>query len=109
MFNEMASRCILAMDQQTVMLIAVMGAVLAFWLVMGRGGRKDPQREKMLSELARNDRVTTISGVMGVVTDVRDDEVTIKVDEGNNTKIRMKKWAIRAVEVKPAGPEADKK
>jgi preprotein translocase subunit YajC len=45
----------------------------------------------MLSGVKKNDRVVTIGGVYGVVTNVnRDaDEVTIRVDESTNTKLRV--------------------
>ena len=37
--------------------------------------------------------VATI-GVIGIVVDVKDDEITLKVDENNNTKIKVVPSAI---------------
>jgi len=34
---------------------------------------------------------------MGTVIDIKDDEITLKVDESNNTKIRMTPGSIAAV------------
>ena len=45
----------------------------------------------MIEAIKKNDRVVTVGGIYGVVTNVRReaDEVTIKVDESTNTKIRL--------------------
>ena len=65
------------------------------YLFMLRGPRKQQQKHKqMVQTLNRNDRVRTIGGILGTVVDVRDDEVTLKVDETNNTKIRISTSAI---------------
>lgn len=50
----------------------------------------------MVASLQRNDRVRTIGGILGTVVDVRDDEIVLKVDESNNTKIRISPNAIGA-------------
>ena len=44
--------------------------------------------------LKKNDRVRTIGGIIGTVVDIKGDEITLKVDESNNTKIRVAKDAI---------------
>ena len=48
----------------------------------------------MVQALAKNDRVRTIGGILGTVVDVRGDEVTLKIDETNNTKIRISTSAV---------------
>ena len=47
--------------------------------------------------LKRGDRVQTIGGILGTVVETRDGEVLLKVDEGNNTKIRFSRNAIHRV------------
>ena len=61
--------------------------------------RKQREHQEKLSKIKKNDRVVTIGGIYGVVTNVlRDaDEVTLRVDEGNNTKIRVTLAAINRV------------
>ena len=62
---------------------------------MLRGPRKQQKKHKqMVQTLNKNDRVRTIGGILGTVVDVRDDDVTLKVDETNNTKIRISTSAI---------------
>jgi len=70
-------------------------ALLAMWIIGSRGQKKERQaREEMLNGLARNDRIVTRGGMIGVISDVKDDEIVVKVDEATNAKIRMKKWAV---------------
>jgi len=69
--------------------------VVIFYMFILRGPRKQQQKHKqMVQSLAKNDRVRTIGGILGTVVDVRDDEVTLKIDESNNTKIKISTSAI---------------
>ena len=72
-------------------------AVIMYMLLF-RGPRKKQQRQKkMMQSLQRNDRVQTIGGILGTIVDVREDEITLKVDESNNTKIRIFPSAVSKV------------
>lgn len=55
------------------------------------------QRQEMLANLKRGDRVQTIGGILGTVVDARDTEVTLKVDEGSNTKMRFTRDSVKRV------------
>ncbi len=62
---------------------------------MLRGPRKQQQKHKqMVQTLTKNDRVRTIGGILGTIVDVKGDEITLKVDESNNTKIKVSTSAI---------------
>lgn len=68
---------------------------VVFYFLLLRGPRKKQQKQKkMVQSLKKNDRVRTIGGIIGTIVDVRDDEVTLKVDESNNTKIKISSSAI---------------
>lgn len=70
-------------------------------------GRKDRKRRaQMLRELRRHDRVVTIGGIIGAVSEIRDDEVVLKVDEATNTKIRVTRASVQSVLKKGAAEEA---
>jgi len=72
----------------SLILIAAMFVLMYF--VLFRGPRKKQQQQRqMIQELKKNDRVRTIGGIVGTIIDVKDDEITLKVDESNNTKIRI--------------------
>ncbi|MBK9118430.1 MAG: preprotein translocase subunit YajC [Phycisphaerales bacterium] len=77
---------------------------VVFWWIMARGKSKERQRyEAMLNALKRNDKVQTISGIIGTVVEVRDSEVVLKVDETTNTKMRFNRYAIKEVIGESAG------
>ena len=48
----------------------------------------------MVQSLKKNDRVQTIGGIFGTIVDIKGDEITLKVDESNNTKIKVVASAI---------------
>ncbi len=71
---------------------------VVMYLFLFRGPKKkQAEHKKMLNSLQKNDRVRTIGGILGTVIDVKDDEITLKVDESNNTKIKVTAGSIAAV------------
>jgi preprotein translocase subunit YajC len=65
------------------------------YVILFRGPRKKQQQQKqMMQALAKNDRVQTIGGIIGTVVDIKDDEITLKIDESNNTKMKIIRSAI---------------
>lgn len=73
---------------------------LMFYFIMIRPERrKRSQTAQMLDNLKKNDRVVTIGGIYGVVVNVQKEtaEVTIRVDEGTNSKLRVRRSAISEV------------
>jgi preprotein translocase subunit YajC len=65
--------------------------VLFYFLLIRPQRRDQARRQEMLGGVKKNDRVVTVGGIYGVVSNVNReaDEVTIKVDEGTNTKLRV--------------------
>jgi preprotein translocase subunit YajC len=75
------------------MLLAVM--MVFIFVMMFRTPQKQKQERKRLEQsLEKNDKVITIGGIIGTIVDIKDEEVTLKVDESNNTKIKIQKRAI---------------
>ncbi|MEK7992489.1 MAG: preprotein translocase subunit YajC [Planctomycetota bacterium] len=65
------------------------------YVVLFRGPRKKQRQHKqMMQALGKNDRVQTIGGIIGTVVDIKDDEITLKIDESNNTKMKIVRSAI---------------
>ncbi len=65
------------------------------YLLIFRGPRKKQQQQKqMVQSLKKNDRVRTIGGIIGTIVDIKDDEITLKIDESNNTKVKIIPSAI---------------
>ena len=74
-------------------LLALMFVMMYF--ILFRGPRKKQQQHKqMVQTLTKNDKVRTIGGIIGTVVDVKGDEIVLKIDESNNTKIRLSASAI---------------
>lgn len=73
--------------------------VLFYFLMIRPQRRKEDEFKKLVGNLKENDRVVTVGGIHGVVTNVqRDaDRVTIRVDEGTGTKLRVSTSAIARV------------
>jgi len=77
------------------MQILLIGVMIFVVFMMFRGPKKKQQQhQKMVKSLEKNDRIRTIGGIYGTVVDIRDDEIVLKVDESNNTKIRISPNAI---------------
>jgi len=69
--------------------------VVLMYLLLFRGPRKKQQEQKkMVHALKKNDRVRTIGGILGTIVDIKDDQITLKVDESNNTKIKLSASAV---------------
>jgi preprotein translocase subunit YajC len=83
------------------MLLPLVLIGLVFYLLLLRPQRREQKaRQEMLAKLKKNDRVVTVGGIYGVVTNVRPeaDEVTIKVDETSNTRLKVTLSAISRVQ-----------
>lgn len=79
-------------------MILMLGVFVFMILMTTMSGRKEKKRRaQMLSDLGRYDRVQTAGGIIGTVVELHDDEVTLKVDESTNTKIRFSRSAVQAV------------
>ncbi|MFQ5492147.1 MAG: preprotein translocase subunit YajC [Phycisphaerae bacterium] len=69
-----------------------------FYFVLFRGNPKSKKkRAEMFDNLAKNDKVMTIGGVIGTVVAIKDKEIVVKVDETTNTKMTFLKSAIQSV------------
>jgi preprotein translocase subunit YajC len=73
--------------------------VLLLVLVMtSMTGRKEKKRrEALLTSVKRGDKVQTTAGIMGTIVELSDTEMTLRVDEGSNTRIRFSRAAVQQV------------
>ncbi len=78
------------------MLLPFLIIFLAFYFLIIRPQRKQEQeRRKMLANLQKNDYVLTSGGIYGTIVQVKDDEITFKIDE--NVKVKLAKSAVVSV------------
>lgn len=82
----------------------VMVVLIFYQQIMGQR-REKKRRDTLMSSLKRGDRVLTIGGQLGIVDQVKDNEVVLKIDEHSNTKARFTKAAIQ--QILESGPGGD--
>lgn len=71
--------------------------VLFYFMLIRPQRKKDKKVKDMLSALKVGDRVTTIGGIHGTISGIKDDTVTLAVG-AEKTKIVMARWGIRSVD-----------
>ena len=75
--------------------IAILGVMMLMMILPGRQQAK--KRRQMMAGMSKNDRVLTRGGIIGVVVEVRENEIILKVDESNNTRLHFARQAIQHV------------
>jgi preprotein translocase subunit YajC len=82
-----------------------------FYLMLIRPQRREQQqRQSMIDALKKNDRVVTVGGMYGVVTNVRKelDQVSLNVDEKSGTVVRVTRGSIaRVVRDEPSAEKTE--
>jgi preprotein translocase subunit YajC len=84
--------------------------VLFYFMLIRPERRRRATLNQMLDNLKKNDRVVTAGGIVGTVVNVQkgSEEVTIKVDESTNTKLRVVRSSIaRVVGEEPGDSKKD--
>jgi preprotein translocase subunit YajC len=73
--------------------------LLFYFMLIRPEKRKQSEVARMQQNLKKNDRVVTIGGIIGVVVNAAQgsDEVTLRVDESSNTRIRVVRSAVSRV------------
>ncbi len=77
------------------LLLGMMVLLIVFSFTSGRKEKK--RKQEMLNSLSKGAKVQTVGGIRGTVVEVRDNEVIVKVDENNNTRLHFDKSAISSV------------
>jgi preprotein translocase subunit YajC len=82
----------------------IIGMFLIFYFLLIRPQqKKQKELKKMLESLKRGDKVVTIGGMWGSITDVKEKTVIVKVDD--NTKLEFSRDAIGQVVSREAESE----
>ncbi len=84
------------------MFILLGGMILIFYLLLIRPQQKrqkeaERRKQEMLANLRKNDHVVTIGGIHGVVTGIGEDEITIRIDDKTDARMRVARDAISRV------------
>ncbi|MFH1513185.1 MAG: preprotein translocase subunit YajC [Bacillota bacterium] len=79
--------------------MVLMFAVFYFLLIRPQR-KKDKKVKSMLAALKVGDRISTIGGIYGTITEIKDQTIELTVGR-DNVKLMMARWAIRQVEDVP--------
>ena len=70
--------------------------IVLFYFLLIRPQKKQEKKDKaMRDSLVVGDHICTIGGIVGKVVKIDEDELVLETSGG--TRMRFKKWAIRAV------------
>ena len=62
--------------------------VVFYFLLIRPNQKRQKQHKEMIAAIAKGDEVVTMGGMLGKVTDVNDNFLTIEVAKGTNVKIQ---------------------
>lgn len=80
--------------------------VVFYFLLIRPQRKKDKEVKNMLANLKVGDRITTIGGIYGTISAIKDDVITIDVG-ADKTKMIIARWAVRSLENTPAESQND--
>jgi len=79
------------------MLPMVLIIVVFYFMLIRPQRKKDKKVKEMLAALKVGDRVTTIGGIHGTISGIKDDNITLAVG-ADKVKLVFARWAIRNVD-----------
>jgi len=77
--------------------------VIFYFLLIRPQKKNQKEHAQMLSNLSKNDEVVTAGGMYGIIVNIQNDVVTLRVDD--NTRIKVQKSSIS----KFKNPKAEEK
>lgn len=81
-----------------ISLLPIILMVAVFYFIVIRPQRKrDKENREMLASLTVGDNITTIGGICGKITSIREDIIIIEVG-ADKVKLVFERWAVRSVD-----------
>lgn len=75
------------MEQFAGLLPIILLFVVFYFLLIRPQQKQQKQRQEMLSQLQKGDRVVTIGGIHGVIKEIQEDMLTLRIADNVNVKI----------------------
>ena len=88
-------------------MLLVMLAVFYFMMIRPENKRKK-EAENMRSSVKKGDHITTIGGIVGVVVDVKENNIVIETS-ADQVRMELTKWAISTNDTADAAKKAEAK
>ena len=82
---------------QNPMILPIVVLIFLYFFIFRSKRKQEKQKQDLLGQIKRGDRVQTIGGILGKVVDVEERKVLLKVDETSNTKIWFSRNAVHRV------------
>ena len=84
-----------------ILLLFILPFIVIFYLFFIRPQKKEQKKRKeVLSSVEKGDRIRTIGGIHGKVTNVTDEQITLLIDENKDVKIKLLKRAVASIKGK---------
>jgi preprotein translocase subunit YajC len=77
--------------------------VVFYFFMIRPQQKKQKDREKLLDDIKRGDRVVTIGGIHGTVAGIETEKKTVLVQVAENVKIKFERSAIANIEKQETG------
>ena len=80
--------------------VALIGALFYFMMYRPQK-KKEKQKKNMLDGMKKGDKITTIGGIQGRISQIKDDAIIIEVasiGSAEKVKLEIQKWAIGTVD-----------
>lgn len=85
-----------------ILIIYIVAIAALFYFMLYRPNKKkEKQKKNMLDNMKKGDRITTIGGIQGKISQIKDDSIIIDVASVAGTekvKLEIQKWAIGSVD-----------
>lgn len=80
------------------MMFFLLPVIVILILMTVLGPRKEQKRRNtMLKSMKKHDRVQTVGGVIGSITEIKTDTIVLKVDETSNTRMTFSRDAVQQI------------
>ena len=84
---------------QPIIMLVLMVAIFYFILIRPQR-KRDKQFKELLANLQVGDEVTTIGGMFGKITKIKDETIVMEMGTVEKTPVHLYKWGIKEVKTK---------
>lgn len=78
-------------------IVTIIIILVIFYIAESQRKKQDKELKKMQSEIKKDDKIITYSGLSGIVSEVLEDRIILKTYP-NMTEISIEKWAIAGLD-----------
>jgi preprotein translocase subunit YajC len=80
---------------QLLPLVVIIALFYLLFIVPQRRERR--QRDELMRQLKKNDRVVTNAGILATVANIKDEEVTLRIDDTSNARLTVLRSSIARI------------